>query len=258
MKIRPASNNQIKRWKKLLRGKYRKKEQQFIAEGLRCVEQIAENGAVTIREIIIEKGFDATSVRHISNLPVFELDAADFSAVTDTETPQGIAAVCDLPEPADLNHFIGSDDLIVAFDAVQDPGNLGTMIRTASWFGAGGLIFGEGTVDPFHPKVVRSTAGATGIIPWLKGDLHPFFDELEAAGKSIFLLDGSDQSVSINTVTAGRNAILVVGNEANGIDPALITSTRTAIRIDGNARHVESLNAAVALSIALYRFSLPG
>jgi RNA methyltransferase, TrmH family len=254
MTIKPASNNQVKAWKKLAMGKYRKREGLFIAEGERCVEQILENGAVTVECILIRDNLQVPAGLSSTNLPVYSLTDNDFRSVTDTENPQGIAAVCEIPGESEFQDLASLSGLLVAFDAVQDPGNLGTMIRTASWFGVSGLIFGEGTVDPFHPKVVRSTAGATGVLPFRKMDLTKELAILEASGFSTFLLDGSDQSVAMKTITPEPKSILVIGNEANGIQDKLFTQTRTRIRIDGNAGHVESLNAAVALSIGLWHF----
>jgi RNA methyltransferase, TrmH family len=254
MKTEAASKNQIKNRKKLLSGKYRKKEGLFLAEGLRCVEQIIENDVVEVIELLIEDGFDATNLNPAS-LPVFSLNRDDFNSLSDTETPQGVIAVCKIPEETEVNKLANKAGLLVAFDEIQDPGNLGTMIRTASWFGVSGLLIGNGTVEMFHPKVVRSTAGATGTIPYIKGDLTDIMNLLENEGYHIFLMDGSDKSVDLRNIDSGKlqKIILTVGNEGNGIQPSLFNSSRTTVRIEGKSDRVESLNAAVALSIGLYQ-----
>ncbi|MEX1268910.1 MAG: RNA methyltransferase [Balneolaceae bacterium] len=254
MKIKSASNNQIKNWKKLRMSKYRKKEKLFFAEGLRCVEQIIENGIVSVDELVIEEGFRDDILKRIS-VPVYSVPKNEFSELADTDSPQGILAVCREPEEADPNVMANKSGLIVAFDAIQDPGNLGTMIRTAAWFGAAGLIYGAGTVQPFHPKVVRSTAGATGAIPFMKGDHGPVLNRFEKQGWKVCLLDGSETSENIQSYRPGEKTVLVIGNEGSGISRELFTPERTALRIPGNSRHVESLNAAVALSIGLYHFT---
>lgn len=235
-------------------GKYRKREGRFIAEGERCVEQILENGAVTVESILIQGDFQVPAGLSSTNVPVYSLTDNDFLSVTDTENPQGIAAICEIPDEAAVQELAAQNGFLVVFDSVQDPGNLGTMIRTASWFGVSGLIFGEGTVDPFHPKVVRSTAGATGVLPFRKMDLTEELANLESKGFKTFLLDGSDESVSMKEIKPESKSILVIGNEANGIQKKLFTQSRARIRIDGNPGHVESLNAAVALSIGLWHF----
>jgi len=255
MNIKPASGNQIKTWTKLSMGKYRKRENRFIAEGVRCVEQILENGIVSVESILLLDGSDVAIHARYKDIPHYSLSAGDFGSITDTQTPQGVAAVCITPEESSHGDLAGSGGLIVAMDAIQDPGNLGTMIRTASWFGSAGLLFGEGTVDPFHPKVVRSTAGATGVLPYRKGNLSEELKLLESAGYRIFLLDGSQDSISIKDVRPEKKTVLVVGNEANGISRGLFSSGRNPVRIDGDAGYVESLNAAVALSIGLWHLA---
>lgn len=255
MTIKPASGNQIKIWKKLSMSKYRKREKRFLAEGERCVKQILENRKLTVESILLIEGSADELHLQTEEIPRYTLSEQDFVSVTDTQTPQGIAAVCVTPEESSSGYLADAGGLIVAMDAIQDPGNLGTMIRTASWFGATGLVFGEGTADPFHPKVVRSTAGATGVLPFRKGALPEELEQLGSAGYRIFLLDGSKDSISIKDVRPQKKTVLVVGNEANGISRDLFSTGRTPVRIDGNAEYVESLNAAVALSIGLWHFA---
>jgi RNA methyltransferase, TrmH family len=255
MKIQPASKNQIKNWKKLQLGKHRKKDGLFIAEGIRCVNQIIENRVVEIESILTVENSNEIDDLIIHQAPIFSLTKSDFDSISDTETPQGITAVCKIPNETTINKISATSGLVVAFDAIQDPGNLGTMIRSASWFGVSGLLIGNGTVDPFHPKVVRSTAGATGTIPFIKGDLGKSFTVLEKSGYKTFLLDGSDKSNNLVTMLPSEKSILVVGNEANGVQQKLFNSKRTPVKIEGKPERVESLNAAVALSIGLYHFT---
>lgn len=249
-KFRTGSNNQLKTWRKLGMAKYRKKEGLFIAEGVRCVEQILANGFVNVEALVVESGM---------NLPfsyrdeIYEVDSADFESLTDTDSPQGVLAVCKIPEELAIDQLSDKKGIIIALDAVQDPGNVGTIIRTAAWFGASGLIIGNGTADPYHPKVVRSTAGATGALSIRKGDLKDLLHELEGDGWNSYLMDGGAGSVDINTVSYGEKSILVIGNEGNGISEDLFSSDRTSVRIPGNDEAVESLNAAIALGIGIYQ-----
>ncbi|MCC5908153.1 MAG: RNA methyltransferase [Balneolaceae bacterium] len=250
-----ASNNQIKKWRKLLMGKYRKKEGLFLAEGLRCVEQILDNGFLDVVEILADNSGVIDELSLTNSLPVFQLSDSDFTDVSDTETPQGVIAVCRIPDEVPMDSVISTNGPIIALDAVQDPGNLGTIIRTAAWFGVTAILFGSGCVDPFHPKVVRSTAGATGAIPFLKGDLESLFSQFESPDWQIYLLDGSESAVEIESVSPPGKTILVAGNEANGISPKLFRSNRTPVRIKGHTDSVESLNVAVALGIGLYELT---
>ncbi|TVQ04724.1 MAG: RNA methyltransferase [Balneolaceae bacterium] len=253
--ITPASNNQIKQWRKLLMGKYRNMTGLFIAEGIRCVEQILHNGFVEIDEILVDKP-DLVHLLDIpESLPVFELASDDFASISDTKTPQGVMAVCRVPKKASVDDIAVSEGVIVALDAIQDPGNMGTIIRTAAWFGARAILFGKGCADPFQPKVVRSTAGATGAVHYIRGDFGNIFHELESTGWQVYLLDGSKEAEDLRSVKTAKKSILVAGNEATGISRGLFTANRTRVRIPGHSGIVESLNAAVACGIALEHFS---
>lgn len=255
MIVTDASNNQIRQWKKLQMGKYRKKEGLFLAEGARCVEQIVENGFVDVREILVDHNRAGEFGFVPGNIPVYRLYTDDFNSISDTESPQGIIAVCEIPEEPSLNQIFKKPGLIAAFDAIQDPGNLGTMIRSASWFGVTALISGTGTADPWHPKVVRSTAGATGALPMLTGNLSELLPEFENNGWQTYLLDLNPKAEDLHHIDVPEKAIFIVGNEANGIHHSLKTVQRKSVFIPGNSKSVESLNAAVAFGIALYGFS---
>ena len=255
MNIKPASNNQLKSWKKLQMGKYRKRNQRFLAEGVRCVEQILENGKIEIEELIIQKDWNPEQLSVNIDRPIFELESSDFESVSDTDNPQGIVAICKVPEESSVEHISQKSGVILATDAIQDPGNLGTIIRTACWFDVTGIIFGTGTVDSFHPKVVRSTAGATGLLPYLSGNLNELLPAFENENWQTFLLDAGDGSRNLDERAKSDKSILVVGNEGNGISAELFKNERQRIKIDGNPDQVESLNAAVACSISLYEFT---
>ncbi|WP_340105366.1 TrmH family RNA methyltransferase [Rhodohalobacter sp. 8-1] len=251
MQIRPASNNQLKLWRKLQQTKYRKKEGLFLAEGERCVEQIVENGFLKVESIILEKGYRAGFDFEAA---AYEVERTEFESLSDTDTPQGILAICKVPEEARGLHQKESG-LMVAFDAVQDPGNVGTIIRTAAWFGAAGLLIGNGTADPFHPKVVRSTAGATGALDYAKGDLAELLGEFENVDWQVYLMDGGDDSINLQSIKPEKKSILVIGNEGNGISDHLFLSQRTKVGIPGHSSAVESLNAAIATGIGLYHMT---
>ena len=253
MAFSTPSNRQITEWRKLLQGKYRKRENKFFAEGLRCVEQIIQQKRIKIEALIVEKDFNLDDSINIG-LPLFEVDSDEFNSMSDTDTPQGILAICHTPVETTMEKLMQPNGLLISIDAVQDPGNLGTMIRTASWFNATGLLIGHGTVDPFHPKVVRSSAGATGAISYVKTNLQENLSNFEASGWNIAALDGGAGSESLKNSKPSQKDILIIGNEGNGVDPKLMEG-RKKISIYGNSDNVESLNAAVALSIALYQFS---
>lgn len=256
MQARPASQNQLKLWRKLLMGKYRKKEGLFLAEGERCVGQILKGKAVDVDAVIVDEEYEPeTEILNLRELLV-SVSSDDFRTISDTETPQGVIAVCKIPAAAHVDDFRSKKGVIVAMDAVQDPGNVGTVIRTATWFGAAGILFGDGSADPFHPKVVRSTAGATGVIPYMKGSPEKLFPIFENDGWQIYLMDGSADAEDLPGIKPAEKSLLVIGNEANGIFRQLFTAGRKRVRIPGNNQTVESLNAAIALGIGLYKFTV--
>ncbi len=250
MQIKQASNNQLKLWKKLQQTKYRKKEGLFLAEGERCVEQVVKNGILKVESIILEKGY---RTGFDFEAPAYEVEPSEFENLSDTDSPQGILAVCNVPKEAEELHQKESG-LMVAFDAVQDPGNVGTIIRTAAWFGAAGLLLGHGTADPYHPKVVRSTAGATGILDYVKGDLAELLAKFENEDWQVYLMDGGSDSIELQSIKPGKKSVLVVGNEGNGISEEQFRTGRTSVRIPGDDAVVESLNAAIAMGIGMYGF----
>lgn len=254
---KPPSRNQVKQWRKLQQKKYREEYGLFIAEGARCAGQILDNALIDVECVILSETLDDTSLagKITNSTEAYSLPEKDFNELADTENPQGVIAVCHIPQSRPFQDLTGLQGMIVAADAVRDPGNLGTIIRTASWFGTAGLLCGSGTVDPWHPKVVRSTAGATGAVPVWSGNLEKLLQLLEEKGWRILLLDGGEGSVPISEFTSHKKNVLVVGNEANGIQPALLASGREKIRIEGNSTAVESLNAAIALGIGLYALS---
>lgn len=231
----------------LSRKKVRIEAGRFIAEGRRVVEQILTNGRICV-EMILTDGdpFDAGSI------PVHLLNKAEFSEFSDTETSQGVIAVCLTPDMSSVRSICAIPGTILALDGLQDPGNLGTLVRTAAWFDVAGLFLGHGTTELYQPKVVRSTAGATGMLPIADGDLERMLAEAASCGRPIFILDGGDNSVALESARLPSNSVIVVGNEGRGVSPSVLNQPYPKVRITGNASHVESLNAAVAASIALH------
>jgi len=251
--VKSASNNQIKLLRKLGQKKYREKEGLFIVEGERAVEQVLENGVVKVKEVFVEENRAVS--RQLLAVSSFQIDSNTFSEISDTENPQGILAVCEIPSEISIEELSKKEGLIVVTDRIQDPGNLGTIVRTAAWFGASAVLVGKGSVDLHHPKVVRSTAGATGVLQYRNSNLNEDLSILEKEGWQVLLLDGSDGALPVSRIHTTNRTVLIVGNEANGIDKDLKSAKRKRVMIPSaeNNRSVESLNAAIALSIALYQ-----
>lgn len=173
-------------------------------------------------------------------------------ALAEADTPQGLAAVAELPPP-----LAGTEGLralgperVVAFDGVQDPANVGAVLRSAWAFGAGACVLGRGTADPFHPRALRASAGAALHLPRLEAELPAVLDALGAAGYRRLGLDPRE-GVPPEEAAAGGPAVLVVGAEGAGLSPAVRERLDARVRIPMRPG-VESLNAAVAAGIALY------
>lgn len=254
------SKNRLSFLGRLLQKKYRDKEGLFLVEGARACKQAIETNA-EIREFVITDSFARSD--HFSaiadysgknNVAVWITDDKKFALLSDTDHPQGIVAVVKMPT-LNLEVLIGSKPKpIVAVDRLQDPGNLGTIIRTAEWLGVGAVLCGEGTVDSYNPKVLRSAMGANFSLPIFSDvDLKTELSRLKIAGYSI--LGTSARSGSpITTFKAPAHFVLLLGSEAHGLAPSLEESIDQFITIPGKGR-MESLNASVAAGILLYELT---
>ncbi|MDX1671828.1 MAG: RNA methyltransferase [Balneolaceae bacterium] len=256
--MQPASNRQLTLLRKLGQKKYRQKHRQFMVEGERAVEQVIRHGGVELLDLYMDfesELWKSTSWKaHCDNNPCFGIDRGDFREIADTDNPQGVIARCRIPGETPLERMAERSGVLLASDRIQDPGNLGTIMRTAVWFGVGGILCGKGTVDLFHPKVVRSTAGSTGVLPYINGELEELLPRLEQLGWEVLLMDAAPDATDLTEAGFGPKSVLVVGNEAAGISKDLKKNHRKRIKIAriGGREQVESLNASVAAAIAIY------
>jgi len=259
--FRPLSASELKLYRSLLKKKYRVQHGLFLAEGERTVSQLLEHGHLDAVSVIIREDLEDTfsgrfsDAAGISFRTVSKKILAEFS---DTQTPQGITGVFRIPESLPAEKLeLQPGAFAIALDGLSDPGNLGTVYRTAAWFGASAVICGEGTADLYNPKTVRSTAGATGSIPVCDANLPQALNHLEQKGYEIRLLDLTENAVPVSDIPASlgrRPAVFVLGNEAHGIQSGL-RDRYPAVYIPGNPKHVESLNAAVSAGILMSRMS---
>ncbi|MFJ7727170.1 TrmH family RNA methyltransferase [Neobacillus sp. NPDC097160] len=242
--IESVNNPKVKQWKKLLTKKERDKSGTFLIEGFHLVEEAIKQGEQILEIIVTEKvglpprwdtkGTAVTLVtEEISNL------------LSETESPQGIYAVCsqEKPEVRDAKTYL-------LIDAVQDPGNLGTMIRTADAAGIDAIVVGRGSVDLFNSKVLRSAQGSHFHLPIIMGDLHEWIDKLQEAHIPVYgtALEGASPYTE---VSGGDTFALIVGNEGNGVGKDILSSTNANLYIPIYGKS-ESLNVAVATGILLY------
>lgn len=239
----------------LRRRKARERQGLFVAEGLRTVSELLRS-TVTVRGALYTPVF-ATSDRGpalLAQLAARGIDAqnvsdAEFASAAETETPQGVLAVGVVPKRS-LAGLPNSDTIrLLVLDAVQDPGNVGTIVRTAAALGATATFSLPGTVDLWNAKVVRSAMGAHFSFPCLSGT----WDELDAfrRERSVSLWAADASGDLVESVEPPERLALVVGNEGAGL------SSLSRARADRTvalpiAASVESLNVAVAAGILLY------
>lgn len=244
--IQSTNNPQVKHWKKLLTKKERDKSGTFLIEGFHLVEEALKEKEQVLEIIISEKvglppGWDTGSAA------VTLVTEEIANTLSDTEAPQGIYAVCQQKEKEaqDAKTFL-------FIDAVQDPGNLGTMIRTADAAGIDAVIIGRGSVDVYNSKVLRSAQGSHFHLPIIRGDLHEWVEKLKAKNIPVYGTALEGASAYTDTSTAESFA-LIVGNEGNGVNKDLLTQTTANLYIPIYGKS-ESLNVAVAAGILLYYF----
>ena len=166
----------------------------------------------------------------------------------DTRTPQGVLFLARIPQRALPERPEGSRYLIL--DGVQDPGNVGTIWRTADAFGADGLILGPGCADPWSPKTVRSTMGAAFRLPVYEEELGAAAEKLSAAGLPLYAAALGDPCQDVRQMDLSRCAV-VIGSEGHGVSRQALELCRGTLRIPMTAR-CESLNAAVAAAVVLW------
>lgn len=244
MIIESVKNQKVKDWKKLQSKKGREKAKAFLIEGPHIIEEAAKANAPII-EIIVTEDTDFSGYLFKDTPTVYTVTEKVMKELTDTETPQGILAVCEIHEST-----LPEKGKFILLDAIQDPGNLGTIIRTADSAGYDGVLLGNGTVDLYNSKVLRSTQGSLFHIPIRKVALQTVIKDFTEAGVSIFATEVSG-GTPYNKLVGIEHYALIMGNEANGVSKEFqdLAHEKVYIPIYGGA---ESLNVAVAAGILMY------
>ena len=227
--------------------------------GREAAGRILVEGEVMLREAVScgLRPFDLLAVERYAPLAAqleekgaraFLVPESLLDSVCDTRTPQGICASFGMPEPLSVGEL---PDLVVALDGVQDPGNVGTIWRTADAAGFGAILFGDGSADPMSPKVLRAAMGSGFRLPFaFASPLSSLLRTLSAAGYRVIASDLTGDDFYARP-DPGRKLVLLIGNEARGIseDVRACADLRLRLPMRGGA---ESLNAAVAAGILMY------
>lgn len=248
------SKNTIKLIKSLASKKNRTKENLFLVEGDKNVTEVLRSS------FQIEKLFATTDfllgTRHIVNraTQVFEVTKTDINQASLLKNPQNSLALCTLPATIKLPGNL-EDNLSVFLDDIQDPGNLGTTIRICDWFGISQLFCSPNTADPFNPKVIQASMGSFCRVQIIK---TPFENIAEIGRKNEIPIYGAYiEGKNLYAETLPLKAILIMGNEGNGIGAELENKIDHKIKIPGyskNPESAESLNVSVATAIICAEF----
>lgn len=256
MQIISSKDNEIvKNIKKLKEKKYRDLNNEFVIEGVKIIKEAIQEGAKIKRIVICEECIENGSIEQkflyeVSKYDIFCVTKKIFDTITNVMNPQGILAVIDKSDKeADINY---KEDIIVMLDNIQDPGNLGTILRTIDSADLSQLIVSKETADSYNPKVVRSTMGAIFRVNIITSDnMVDTVKKLKKHGYEICITSLQD-SESIYDVEY-KKKVIIIGNEANGVSEELrnLADKRLIIPMLGKT---ESLNASVAASIVVYEY----
>ncbi|MGY3779029.1 TrmH family RNA methyltransferase [Isobaculum melis] len=246
-KITSLKNERVKNWKKLHTKKGREKEGYYLIEGFHLVEEAIKHEAA-IHELIYVSGKKVPATWQHQVHHIFEIIPEIAKALADTEAEQGIFATIKLQS---TQPQVNEKQSYLLLDAIQDPGNLGTMIRTADAAGLDGVVLGEGTVDLYNGKVLRSMQGSHFHLPIYRGNLSEWISLLKEKQVPVYGTELNEQAVLYDQIGKQSAFALIMGNEGNGVAKELLAQTdqNLYIPIKGQA---ESLNVAIAAGIILF------
>jgi len=252
--ISSSQNDKVKYLNKLYRSRNRRKEGVFILEGKRLIEAALAGGA-DFRQVFLTPAFfkSAKNDNLLADLKLkaefVYIEESLLKETASTVNPQGILAVVEESVFKD-DDFYQQADKILLLDRIQDPGNMGTMIRTAVAAGFDGIIALKGSVDIYNQKVIRATMGGIfSIAIWQKLSQEDFLAEIKSEAAAYELLAADIEAEEYHFEHQYQDKlILMIGNEANGLDHKLLDSAASKIKIP-LAGEIESLNAAVAASV---------
>ena len=253
--ISSKDNELIKHIKKLKDKKYRDLSKEFIIEGIKLIKEAIEENA-NIKKIIICENCENSDIipkelmYEVAKYECIYVTESILKSISDVNTPQGILAIIGIENKEMQIDY--SSDIIVALDDIQDPGNLGTILRTIDSVGLNQILVSKGTADCYNPKVIRSTMGAIFRVKII--ECEDLFQTLKEVRKHKFdiVITSLKAENSIYDINYSKK-VIVIGNEANGVEKKIqdISDVKVKIPMLGKT---ESLNASVATGIVLYEY----
>lgn len=255
MLITSKDNENIKHIRKLKEKKYRDEYNEYVIEGIKLIkEAIAENA--NIKTIVVcdncnkSEEISQELLYDIAKYNCIYVDEKVFISITDVQKPQGILAVIEKNNKVEEIDF--KEDIIIALDDVQDPGNIGTILRSIDSAGLKQVIVSKKSGDVYNPKVVRSTMGAIFRVKVI--ETEDLIDTLKSIKKHKYQIVSSSLSTDkLIYDIEYKKKVIIIGNEANGISKQILDLSDIQIKIPMIGK-TESLNAAVATSIILYEY----
>ena len=248
---------QVKLIKSLQQKKFRDELGLFVAEGDKCVSELAKSFELEYRIQSTEYRPNESVLCQAQPVRILSATRSEIEQMSGLRTPQGVVGVFK-KRPMDNGQWT-MDNLVLALDGIQDPGNLGTIIRTCDWFGVHDIVCSLDTADCYNPKVVQATMGALSRVrvhyldlpAWLAKQQKPIIGTL-LEGRDMY-----EELSNLQTLKPSNNAVIVMGNEGNGISQEVRKLITHPIRIPSypkNAETSESLNVSIATAIVLAEF----
>ncbi len=232
--------------------KMREKHGLFAVEGIRSISDTLRHFDCVA--LIVREGFSLPAwIAQPMEIKIFEVTASEMRQLTSLSTPSDIMAIYRLPEPvAPQEITISSESLYLILDGIQDPGNLGTIIRTAHWFGVEAIFASSTTADIFNPKTIQSTMGSLDKVPVIYCDIISLIETNPDIPVYGTLLNGKN----IYETSLSRSGFIIMGNEGQGISPELRKLVTSPLLIPPYKAddHSESLNVATATAVVLSEF----
>lgn len=240
------SKNEIKLVKSLQIKKYRDLHRLFVVEGVKLVEELLEQSSFKVDGIFYTNDYDGKIPKQIHS---YLISPTELERISGLKTPNKVLAVVKYPSNQSID--LEAENMVIALENINDPGNLGTIIRTADWFGINQIIASHATVDLYNPKVIQASMGAVYRINYHRVDLTETLTDFKLAGFDLMgaTLDGE----SLYRHDFKRKTVLVMGSESHGISEGLKHHLNTEILIPKFGQ-TESLNVAMATGIILSHY----
>ena len=248
-----VSQNQLKRWASLQNAKFRRDEGLFLAEGVKVVEELLKSDRKTEALLVLPEKisvWEKTFREAKSNVPAYQLTRPEWKKLSQDREPEGLMAVVRATEESSIPSFLqSSGGHILILHEINNPGNLGALIRSACWFGFSGILLSANSVDWTNPKAVRASMGCVFSLTILSNvDIATLLPEISQN----YVLIGSDPHRGIAPRALTKKAALLLGSESHGLPDHLLGEVHERWRIPGGGG-AESLSLPQAAAIMMYR-----